>query len=274
MPETHALPEKEFRSFAPGYWAGQNIPSQEWNSASWQLRHRITTLAQLEEHLTLSEEERAGVLLSGNKLAMAITPHYFNLIDANDPDCPIRRQVLDHGDGRIAFDRTDHAHRRDLRLPVQCLAHGRCLAGIGRRRLLPVAQRIFSSALDLCQLPSHEFALHDVGIERKQQRNDDDDHRRGAEARLELAEVVEVEDQVVALFENLKRTLAEAGLGFAHVARMTSYIKSYDPEFMATFRAVRLRYFNADCPPASVMVQAGLYDDRLLVESEVIAIAP
>jgi hypothetical protein len=54
--------------------------------------------------------------------------------------------------------------------------------------------------------------------------------------------------------------------GFEHVARMTSYIKSYDPEFMATFRAVRLRYFNADCPPASVMVQAGLYDDRLLVE--------
>ena len=39
-------------------------------------------------------------------------------------------------------------------------------------------------------------------------------------------------------------------------------------------RAVRLRYFNADCPPASVMVQAGLYDDRLLVEAEVIAIAP
>lgn len=83
-----------------------------------------------------------------------------------------------------------------------------------------------------------------------------------------------VEEQVVALFENLKRTLAEAGLNFDNVARMTSYIKSYDPEFMATFRAVRLRYFNADCPPASVMVQAGLYDDRLLVEAEVIAIAP
>lgn len=83
-----------------------------------------------------------------------------------------------------------------------------------------------------------------------------------------------VEDQVVALFENLGKTLAEAGLTFDHVARMTSYIKSYDPEFMATFRSVRLHYFNADCPPASVMVQAGLYDDRLLVEAEVIAIAP
>jgi 2-iminobutanoate/2-iminopropanoate deaminase len=83
-----------------------------------------------------------------------------------------------------------------------------------------------------------------------------------------------VEDQVVALFENLKKTLGEAGLSFDDVARMTSYIKSYDAEFMETFRAVRLRYFNADCPPASVMVQAGLYDDRLLVEAEVIAIAP
>ena len=94
MPETHALPEKDFRSFAPGFWAGKNIPAGDWNSAAWQLRNRITTLAQLEEHLTLSEEERAGVLLSGNKLAMAITPHYFNLIDAHDPECPIRRQVI------------------------------------------------------------------------------------------------------------------------------------------------------------------------------------
>ena len=83
-----------------------------------------------------------------------------------------------------------------------------------------------------------------------------------------------IEAQVVALFENLKTTLNCAGLGFEHVARMTSYIKSYDPEFMATFRAVRLRYFDPARPPASVMVQAGLYDDRLLVEAEVIAIGP
>ena len=83
-----------------------------------------------------------------------------------------------------------------------------------------------------------------------------------------------VEDQVVALFENLGATLAAAGLGFEHVARMTSYIKSYDPDFMATFRSVRLRYLDPDCPPASVMVQAGLYDERVLVEAEVIAIAP
>ena len=94
MHDTSPLPEKDFRSFAPGFWSSQNVPPSDWNSATWQLKNRITTLKQLEQHLTLTEEERAGVLLSGNKLAMAITPHYFNLIDQEDPGCPIRRQVI------------------------------------------------------------------------------------------------------------------------------------------------------------------------------------
>lgn len=83
-----------------------------------------------------------------------------------------------------------------------------------------------------------------------------------------------MEDQIVALFENIKATLDAANLGFEHIARMTNYVKSYDPEFMKVFRAVRARYLNQDCPPAGVMVQAGLYDDRLLVESEIIAVVP
>jgi len=94
MHDHTALPEKEFLSHAPGYWADKNISPADWNSSTWQLKNRVTTLAQLEEHLTLSEEERAGVLLSGNKLAMSITPHYFNLMHSSDPGCPIRRQVI------------------------------------------------------------------------------------------------------------------------------------------------------------------------------------
>ncbi len=58
------------------------------------MRHRLTRLEDLESRMTLTREERAGVLLTGKKLAMGITPHYFNLIDINDPDCPIRRQVI------------------------------------------------------------------------------------------------------------------------------------------------------------------------------------
>ncbi|MDF1751796.1 MAG: KamA family radical SAM protein [Verrucomicrobiales bacterium] len=86
--------EKKFRSAAPGYWAGKGVSEEEWNSHIWQLKNRITSLSQLEEHLVLSEEERNGVILSGTKLAMAITPHFFNLIEKDNPNCPIRRQVI------------------------------------------------------------------------------------------------------------------------------------------------------------------------------------
>jgi len=91
MPLTSSL-EKEFRSHAPGYWKGQDTPN--WSSWSWQLKNRVTKLDQLEDFLNLSKEERSGVLLSGNKLAMAITPHFMNLLDPDDPECPIRRQVI------------------------------------------------------------------------------------------------------------------------------------------------------------------------------------
>ncbi len=69
---------KEFVSHAPGYWSG--ITPELWNDWKWQLKNRVTTLAQLEQHLQLSDQERSGVLLSGDKLALAVTPHFFNLI--------------------------------------------------------------------------------------------------------------------------------------------------------------------------------------------------
>jgi lysine 2,3-aminomutase len=81
-----------FRSHAPGYWPAAAMP--HWHDARWQLRHRVDSLAELESRLKLSDIERAGVLLAGHKLAMSITPHFFNLIDPEDPDCPIRRQVI------------------------------------------------------------------------------------------------------------------------------------------------------------------------------------
>ena len=88
------LPEKAFVSHAPGFWQNDGVLPADWDSHLWQLKNRVTTLAGLERHLQLTEEERAGVILSGDKLAMAITPHYFNLIDPQDPNCPIRRQVI------------------------------------------------------------------------------------------------------------------------------------------------------------------------------------
>jgi lysine 2,3-aminomutase len=89
-----ASADREFTSAGHGYWAGASIAPHDWESWAWQMRNRVTTLAGLESRLVLTEEERAGVILSGNKLALAITPHFFNLIHPTDPDCPIRRQVI------------------------------------------------------------------------------------------------------------------------------------------------------------------------------------
>lgn len=83
---------KRFRTHAPGFWP--DVAPELWKDWKWQLRNRVTTLEQLEGHLALSAEERAGVILSGNKLALAVTPHFFNLIEPENPDCPIRRQVI------------------------------------------------------------------------------------------------------------------------------------------------------------------------------------
>jgi Lysine 2,3-aminomutase len=65
---------KAFVSHAPGYWP--DTAPELWNDWKWQLKNRVTTLAQLEKHLELSDEERSGVLLSGDKLALAVTPHF------------------------------------------------------------------------------------------------------------------------------------------------------------------------------------------------------
>jgi lysine 2,3-aminomutase len=75
-----------------GLWA--NVPAKDWNDWTWQLRNRITTLAQLEKLMTLTSDEKEGCLFAAHKLSLAITPYYFNLIDTKDPECPIRKQVI------------------------------------------------------------------------------------------------------------------------------------------------------------------------------------
>ncbi len=84
---------KQFKSSGRGFW--HNVPEADWNDWRWQLKNRITSLEQLQRLMpTLSPEEHAGTLLANSKLALAITPYFFNLIDPADENCPIRWQVI------------------------------------------------------------------------------------------------------------------------------------------------------------------------------------
>jgi lysine 2,3-aminomutase len=84
---------KQFRSAGRGFWS--NVSEADWNDWRWQLKNRITTAEQLQRLMpTLTPEEFAGARLANHKLALAITPYFFSLIDPADEHCPIRWQVI------------------------------------------------------------------------------------------------------------------------------------------------------------------------------------
>jgi len=82
----------EFKTYSHSHW--HDVSAENWNDHKWQLRNRINSLQELQERMTLIPEEQQGILQSGTRLAMSITPHFFNLIDPKDPHCPIRRQMI------------------------------------------------------------------------------------------------------------------------------------------------------------------------------------
>ncbi|MGV3755156.1 MAG: KamA family radical SAM protein [Verrucomicrobiota bacterium] len=94
-PDPSAEPQqlKQFRSSGRGAWT--HVSDKDWNDWRWQLKNRVTTVEQLQKLIpNLTPEEYAGAKLANTKLAMAITPHFFSLIDVEDVNCPIRRQVV------------------------------------------------------------------------------------------------------------------------------------------------------------------------------------
>lgn len=105
-----------------GLWS--HIPADDWFDWGWQLKNRVTSLAQLDELMTLTPDERAGCEYAEHKLSVAITPYFFNLIDRDDPDCPIRRQVIPRSDESIvsAEERLDSLGE-DEHSPVPGLVH-------------------------------------------------------------------------------------------------------------------------------------------------------
>lgn len=75
-----------------GHWA--HVPSEQWLDWKWQLRNRLTSREQLETYLQLTPEEYEGCKWTQHKLALAITPYFFNLIEPNNPNDPLRKQVV------------------------------------------------------------------------------------------------------------------------------------------------------------------------------------
>ncbi len=98
-------PPNSWRKSLPSSSAQQDVHSfrqrwfphateENWNDWRWQLRHRITTLKQLETMFQLSDNERKGFQFQNVTLPLAITPYYASLIAPDNPEQAIRRGMV------------------------------------------------------------------------------------------------------------------------------------------------------------------------------------
>ena len=76
----------------------RQVSEAEWRDWRWQLRHRLTGLADLEQFVRLTDDERRGVALAPSLFRIGITPYYAELMDAERADCPVRMQVIPIGE--------------------------------------------------------------------------------------------------------------------------------------------------------------------------------
>src|SRR5262249_35891553 len=67
---------------------------RDWNDWRWQLRNRISNLAQLAQILQLSDDERTAIERHEGSLPVGMTPYYASLINELDADQPLRRTVV------------------------------------------------------------------------------------------------------------------------------------------------------------------------------------
>jgi lysine 2,3-aminomutase len=62
---------------------------EEWKE---QLQNHVNTLDRVKKYINLTPEEEEAILTLNTK--WGTTPHFAALMDQNDPDCPVRRQVI------------------------------------------------------------------------------------------------------------------------------------------------------------------------------------
>ncbi len=100
------------------------VSDRDWNDWRWQARHRVRKLSQFAEMLHLSNNERLGIEKGGSMLPVGVTPYYMSLLDADDPDQPLRKTVVPRVD---EFLRTtgedDDPLGEDGHSPVPGLVH-------------------------------------------------------------------------------------------------------------------------------------------------------
>ena len=102
----------------------KSATAAEWKDWHWQLRNRITSVADLKKYIKLTPEEEEIFKKKGFSFRMAITPYYLSLIDQDNPFDPVRLQAIPRIDeSHISVeDMADPLHE-DADSPVPGMTH-------------------------------------------------------------------------------------------------------------------------------------------------------
>jgi lysine 2,3-aminomutase len=101
----------------------ENVPDEQWNDWRWQLSNRLNRVEELEQVINLTDEERQGLSADG-LFRVDITPYFASLLEADDPDGPVRLQVIPRGRERAGFDSMmADSLAEDAHSPVRGLVH-------------------------------------------------------------------------------------------------------------------------------------------------------
>ena len=114
------MPSPLISKRAPVY---ADVPDEKWNDWRWQLSHRLNSVEEIEKVVPLTESERKALQTSG-LFRVDITPYFISLIDPDDPNDPVRKQIIPRSDEMQAFTAMmEDSLAEDRHSPVPGLVH-------------------------------------------------------------------------------------------------------------------------------------------------------
>src|SRR5512139_3475391 len=100
-----------------------DVPDEQWNNWRWQLSNRINSVEEFEKVVKLTDSERKA-LSASNLFRVDITPYFISLIDPDDPDDPVRKQVVPTAAELVPFTAMmEDSLAEDRHSPVPGLVH-------------------------------------------------------------------------------------------------------------------------------------------------------
>ncbi len=111
----------DLRTPRPAIW--KDVPDAQWDDWKWQLSRRLNTVSELAQVIPLRDEEIAA-LEANNLFRVDITPYFVSLMDPNDPNDPIRLQVIPTAKEMTPFESVmEDSLAEDRHSPVPGLVH-------------------------------------------------------------------------------------------------------------------------------------------------------